>query len=44
MLEIVTGITVSIVITAAVGWIAYLVGHMHGGAEARARWAREEVQ
>lgn len=28
--------------TAFVGFFAYIVGHMHGGAKARARWVREE--
>ena len=41
-------ISAAIQVTATVGlagfvaWIAYLVGHMHGGNEARARWVREE--
>lgn len=42
MLEAAILITGSIGITAIAAWIAYLVGHMAGAAEARARWIREE--
>lgn len=42
MLEAAIMITGSIGIAAFAAWIAYLVGHMAGAAEARARWLREE--
>lgn len=42
MLSAAIQITATIALAGIVGWICYLVWHMHGGAEARARWAREE--
>ena len=42
MLETAVLITGYIGVTALAAWIAYLVGHMAGAAEARARWLREE--
>lgn len=41
MLETAILITGYIGVTACAAWIAYLVGHMAGAAEARARWFRE---
>lgn len=42
MLEAAIITTGIISFTAFAAWIAYLVGHMAGAAEARARWVREE--
>lgn len=42
MLEAAALITGCIAATGIAVWVAYLVGHMHGAAEARERWLREE--